>query len=227
MNSCPDYRKFRLSKLNQPEYRHIGLLLYWPIYGLMFLYFERIRDLLFECTYHPVYSVLDNFIPFVPQFIIPYFFWFVYLIGMLLYSFFCDIPAFKKYMWYIIITYSITSLIYFIYPTSQELRPVLTGNGIFEKIVGGLYVFDTNTNVCPSIHVLGSLAVCFSAWTCKRFNKMWIKISFFLVAMLISFSTVFLKQHSIIDIITAFILGAICYPLVFCNNRISRFLLKL
>ena len=33
----PDYRQFRLRKLNTPEFSHIKLLLFWPVFGLVFL----------------------------------------------------------------------------------------------------------------------------------------------------------------------------------------------
>ena len=33
----PDYRQFRLRKLNTPEFSHIKLLLFWPVFGLTFL----------------------------------------------------------------------------------------------------------------------------------------------------------------------------------------------
>ncbi len=146
---------------------------------------------------------------------------------MLLYTLVLDVDSFRKYMWFVIITYSITSVIYFVYPTSQHLRPVMVDGNIFDKIVRGLYVFDTNTNVCPSIHVLGSLAVCFTALNCKRLNKLWIKAAFIICAVLISVSTVFLKQHSIIDLFVALMLSFLVYPLVFSDNKISRYLLRL
>ena len=131
-------------------------------------------------------------------------------------------------MWYIIITYSITVIIYFVYPTKQELRPVIPPDASgFARVVSGLYVFDTNTNVCPSLHVLGSMAVYFASLKCRRFQKKPIKAVFLILAVLISVSTVFLKQHSAADVIYAFILGIACYPLVFCDNKISRFLMKL
>ncbi len=222
MNLCPDYSKFTLSKLRTKEFSHVALLFYWVIYGLFFLYFERIRT----CTYNTVECSLDAYIPFVPLFIVPYFFWFVYLIGMLLYTFFCDVAAFKKYMWYIILTYSVTIVVYFVYPTKQELRPVIEeGASGLARIVSGLYVFDTNTNVCPSIHVLGSLAVFFTSRECKPFKKPWIKLVFFVLAVLISVSTVFLKQHSAVDILAAVVVALGCYPMVFCDNKVSEKLL--
>ena len=36
-----DYRPFRLSRLNTPEFSHLKLLLFWPFYGLCFLLLER------------------------------------------------------------------------------------------------------------------------------------------------------------------------------------------
>ena len=31
-----NYREFRIHKLNTPEFSHVRLLLYWPIFGLLF-----------------------------------------------------------------------------------------------------------------------------------------------------------------------------------------------
>ena len=36
-----DYRNFRLSKLNTDEFRHVKLLLFWPLFGIMFSFVER------------------------------------------------------------------------------------------------------------------------------------------------------------------------------------------
>ena len=47
-----DYRQFRLSKLNDPTFSHLKLLLYWPIYGLVFLTLERFLHL----DYHTIYT---------------------------------------------------------------------------------------------------------------------------------------------------------------------------
>ncbi|MFR0799191.1 MAG: hypothetical protein ACLSHJ_10985 [Oscillospiraceae bacterium] len=41
----PDYRQFRLRKLNTPEFSHIKLLLFWPVFGLAFLALERFRPM--------------------------------------------------------------------------------------------------------------------------------------------------------------------------------------
>ena len=207
-----DYRKLRPSNIASPEYRHLLLLLYWPLYGLTFLMLERGLTL----TYHPVEAAQDAKIPFCEFFVPAYYFWFVFLIGIHFYTAFFDLPAFKKLMYFIMISYTLTSLIYIIYPTCQELRPdEFARDNIFVRIVKGLYAFDTNTNVCPSLHVIGSFAVLFTSWQCKRFKTPLWQIGFVTATVLISLSTVFLKQHSVIDIWAALAVCAAAYPFAF------------
>lgn len=80
-----NYREFRIHKLNTPEFSHVRLLLYWPIFGLLFLFLERLQP---QRNYYPVYCGLDDIIPFCEWALIPYLFWFVFLIGTLVYTFF-------------------------------------------------------------------------------------------------------------------------------------------
>ena len=91
----PDYRQFRLRKLNTPEFSHIKLLLFWPVFGLVFLALERFRP---HAAYHVMHCALDDAIPFSEWALIPYLLWFVYLIGALAYTFFQDVPAFRRMM---------------------------------------------------------------------------------------------------------------------------------
>lgn len=211
---CVDYREFRLSKLGEPRFSHLKLLIYWPLYGLMFLFVERFYPVQ---TYHIVHSHFDDLIPFNELFLIPYYFWFVYLIGMHIYTLLYDTKAFVRFMKYIIITYTAAIVVYLVYPTCQEMRPQsFERDNILTKIVGFLYVFDTNTNVCPSIHVIGSAAVMLTGFSIERFRKS-IGWSIFFIAscVLICISTVFLKQHSVIDIAAAIPVCIIGYFLCF------------
>ena len=84
----PDYRQFRLRKLNTPEFSHIKLLLFWPVFGLAFLALERFRP---HAAYHVMHCALDDAIPFSEWALIPYLLWFVYLIGALACTFFQDV----------------------------------------------------------------------------------------------------------------------------------------
>ena len=201
-----DYRKFRLSKLNDPEFSHLKLLLFWPVFGLVFLIEERILHL----NYTPMHCALDDKIPFCEFFLIPYLFWFVFLAGMGIYSFFFDIPAFRRFMRFIIVTYTITSVIYLLFPTMQTLRPMaFERDNVLTRFMAHYYAFDTNTNVCPSLHVIGSFAVLCASWKSRAFGTPAWRVAFSATAVLISVSTVFLKQHSALDIPPALAVSAI------------------
>ena len=110
------------------------------------------------------------------------------------------------------ITYSVTLIIYFLFPTCQMLRPeVFPRDNALTRFIAGFYVFDTNTNVCPrcmssvrSRHFLPSgMRRSFSA-------KKW-RIASAIAAFLICISTVFMKQHSVLDVLAALPLCAIAY----------------
>lgn len=212
-----DYRKLSWKKLNSAEYRHLKLLMFWPVFGLLFQYVERFYPVE---EYYAVFHPLDNKIPFFEYFLIPYLFWFLYLVGMHIYTLFYDIGAFRKMMNFIMLTYLVTILIYFLFPTCQELRPsAFERDNIFTRIMADYYQFDTNTNVCPSLHVIGSLAVMFASFHCKDFKTLGWKLFFITTAVLISISTVFLKQHSVLDIVVALPICIIAYFICFCKKE--------
>ena len=207
-----NYKNLRPWNLNSPEYRHLLLLIYWPVYGLTFWLLERGLTL----TYHPVEVAFDAKIPFCEFFVFPYYFWFVFLFGIHVYTGLYDIPAFKKLMYFIMITYTVTTVIYIVYPTCQNLRPTEFARDNFcVDIVKALYNFDTNTNVCPSLHVIGSFAVLFTTWNCKKLRSFKFQAVLVPLTVLISISTVFLKQHSIVDIYAALALCAVAYPFAY------------
>ena len=204
-----DYRNFRFHKLNTPEFSHLKWLIFWPIYAVMFLYVERIYPV---DTYTEMWCPLDDRIPFCEFFVIPYMFWFVYMVGMYLYALFYDVQSFRKLMKFTVITISAAIFIYLIFPTCQNLRPVeFERDNILTRFMAEFYRFDTNTNVCPSLHVVGSLAVVFAANHTARFSSPGWMVAFWAVGILICVSTVFLKQHSIIDVILALPLCAFGY----------------
>ena len=215
-----DYRKLRLSNLNSPEFKHVKLLLYWPVYGLLFLFVERFYQ---PGSYYSIHCALDDLIPFNELFLLPYLFWFVFLTGMLVYTFFYDTECFSRMMKFIILTYTAALLTYLIFPNCQHLRPKsFERDNILTRFMAWFYRFDTDTNVCPSLHVIGSLAVMFAAWNTPAFRAKGWKRAFTLTAALICVSTVFVKQHSVLDILAALPLCAIAYPICFKTRAGSR-----
>lgn len=163
-----------------------------------------------------MHTAFDEMIPFNEYFIVPYLFWFVFLTGMVAYTALFNVAAFQRMMYFIMITYTVTIIIYIIYPTYQDLRPVtFERTNIFTQTVRNFYRHDTKTNVCPSLHVLGSVAAMLAGWDTERFSKTGWKIVFFIITVLISISTLTLKQHSIVDVILAIFLSIIAYIIVY------------
>jgi hypothetical protein len=201
-----DYRKLTWKGLFTPEFSHLRLLLYWPVFGVLFLILERfwIRD-----SYFVTYCPLDDKIPFCELFVIPYFFWFLFLIGIHVYTLLFDVETFRKLMRYIMLTYTASLVVYILFPNCQQFRPEsMPRDNVLTAVVSFLYSFDTNTNVCPSLHVIGSMAVQSAAWNSRHFSTRPWRIAFTVTAVLISISTLFLRQHSVVDLLAAV---PICY----------------
>ena len=211
-----DYRKLRLQNITSPQFSHLLLLLFWPLWGLLFSWLEG-RD---EIDYAVVECGLDEIIPFCEFFVIPYLFWFVFLFGMLVYGLFFDVESFRKMMTFIILTYLATAVIYIFWPTQQLLRPTaFARDNIFTRFMARFYAFDTNTNVCPSLHVIGSMAGMFAGWHSKAFGTKGWRIAFAVTAVLICLSTVFLKQHSAVDTPPALVISFAAYYLIYKKNK--------
>jgi hypothetical protein len=215
------YRELRPSNLTEPRFRHIFLLLFWAIFGIAFALVEKSdRDWIYV-----EWDWLDDLIPFCEWFVIPYIFWFAFLAGTVAFTLLFDVEAFRKMMYFIMITYTVTLVIYLIWPTAQGLRPniaTLGRDNVLTRFMAGFYDYDTHTNVCPSIHVLGAVASLVASWHTPFFKGRAWQIFFWVSTVLITLSTVFLKQHSILDVFAALALCVIAYPLACHGSRILR-----
>ena len=204
----------RFSLRSDPQlWRCILLALYWPLYGLLFYSAEHLFR---PWRYHVMHCALDDIIPFCEFFLIPYLFWFVYLVGIHIYTFFTNRQAFQRLMWFIILSYSIGLVFFYFYPTVQLLRPaVFPRDNILTQLMAAFYRHDTNTNVCPSLHVVGSMAVWYAARDTRLFDRRGWRWFFHITTLLICVSTVFLKQHSAIDVLVGAAVSYSVYLLVY------------
>ncbi len=164
---------------------------------------------------------LDAYIPYLPIFVIPYTLWFAYIAVGLAYLMLTDQKLFVKTQWYLYIGYEIALLVCLFFPHGQPLRPENIGDagaypGIFNDMVRSLYANDTPTNCLPSIHVLNQLAIHFGLCHSALFKKHpWVKYASLIFSVLVCASTCFIKQHSILDVISALPVSWACYQLVF------------
>lgn len=215
-----DYRSFRLRKCNTPEFAHLKLLLYWPVFGVVFFILE---DVWIRDAYTAVSCPIDDYIPFCEGFVIPYFAWFLFLIAAHVYTLLYDVGAFRRLMGNIMVTYTLSTLIFLLFPSCQMFRPlVFPRDNVLTDVVGWLYGFDTNTNVCPSLHVVGSVAAMLAFWDCPRFSSPKWRWCFGVTAFLISISTIFLRQHSVLDLLVAVPVCVVGYGVIYKNPMLRK-----
>ena len=197
------------------KYNHAIAILYLPIYLACFFFLEAKNT----TDYYAIESVLDQYIPFCEVFIIPYLLWFAYIIVTVLYFFFTNKRDFTRLCIFLFTGMSICLVIYYVWPNGHNLRQDLTTLGrdnIFTSLIDNLYTVDTSTNVCPSIHTLNSIGACVAIFHSKTLkSKKGIRIGALLLTIAICMSTVFLKQHSIIDVLCALLLALPMYWLAY------------
>lgn len=195
-----DYRTFRISKINDPQFEHLKFLLGWL--GYFALYFLTENLIPYKKCY-PVHCALDDVIPFCEYFVIPYVGWYLLIVGSLIYFALYNPDSFKNMMKFIIVTQIVAMAIYIIFPNRQDLRPTeFVRDNIFTDIVGLLYSFDTSTNVCPSLHVAYSIGIA-STWLKEKSASKWCKTFIVIFCFLVCISVAFVKQHSVVDIFAA------------------------
>lgn len=191
-----DYRKFSFKKLNTPEFSHLFLLLGWLVY--FSLYF--ITESLYPNNYGTaIYSALDYKIPFCEWFVIPYVGWYVLIVGSLLYFVLYNVQNFKRLQVFIIVCQVVAMIIYIVFPNYQPLRlGEYPRDNILTDFVALIQTADTNSNVCPSLHVAISIGIS-SIWLKEESAKAWFKVFIVIFSVLVCLSTVFIKQHSVVD----------------------------
>lgn len=186
---------------NHPELKYTPVyLLFWPVFGLRYLLIENCNP---AQVYHPVRCALDDRIPFLEIFVIPYVLWYCCIAGVHLWLCLRRDPAYQRYSRYLILSMGISTAAFLLYPTCQNLRPaVFPRDNLLSDAVGFLYRMDTSTNVCPSEHVIGSVGFCLAIYS-ARDTAAAHRILASAAAILTAIATVFLKQHSIVDVIAA------------------------
>lgn len=200
------------------KYGHIWTLGYGFIYMPWFLYLERtvVRD------YTVMHVALDDVIPFNEYFIIPYLLWFVYVAGVLMYFFFTSRQDYYRLCTFLFTGMTISLLICTFFPNGTDLRTAVDPQkNLCSLLVSIVHRADTSTNVFPSIHVFNSIAVhCAVMKSGELRGKHLVRFGSFGLMVAICLSTVFLKQHSAIDVVGAMVLAYVVYPFVYGFNPV-------
>jgi len=152
--------------------------------------FSKLRD-----TYLVMIG-LDDKIPLIPLFVLFYFS--LYILIFLPFILNKDVKDVLKVYTVILL---ISFIVFIVFPT-EIIRPIL-GNSFFENILRIFWDFLPPHSAFPSMHVsLGLAAVYFLK---DKLNKIVLFSWFFFVLL----STLFLKQHYILDIVSGLLLASV------------------
>lgn len=205
------------------KYKHgLIILSYSIVYTLLFAYLEQ-RPV---HGYHIVHTVFDDWIPFSEYFIVPYLLWFPYMILAFLYFIFVNKNKHEYYQltFNLMMGMTLFLIVSYIYPNAQHLRPTeFARDNLFVEAVKWLYRTDTPTNILPSIHVFNSLAIHMALTNCEALReRRGLKTASLILTILIILSTMFLKQHSVIDVCMGCTLALFGF-LVFYPQRAAEY----
>lgn len=195
------------------KYSHAWVLVYFFFYMTWFTLLEKHVT----TDFYEIHCPLDDKIPFCEYFIIPYFLWFLFVPAVVLYLMVYSKKEFYQATAFLFIGMTVFLIICTVWPNGLNLRQDISyKNNICAKLTRALYETDTSTNVFPSLHVFNTLGCLIALFKSKGMKgKIVIKTLATILSILIILATMFLKQHSVIDVIGAFGLAAIMYLLVY------------
>lgn len=202
------------------KYRHgIPLALYGMVYLIWFFLLEQRATR----RYMVVHMNIDDYIPFCEAFVIPYLLWFVYVPAVLLYLFFHDKDGYWKNAVFLCAGMTVFLVVSTFIPNIHHLRlKQFPRENIFTWMIGLLWRADTPTNLFPSIHVYNSMGAHFAVLNNEKLRgDKRIRCGSAVLCISIILSTMFIKQHSMFDVLTAFIMSAVMYGTVYSYDLVT------
>ena len=169
----------------------------------------------FEGKPHNVAKKIDGHIPFVPAFVYIYVLWFPLILLFPLALFQADPMAYARYQTAIVLDIALSLLCYLVYPTSfaRPEAPNTVSGRAMKLVFRGSY---KGLNCAPSMHC----SMCYLVLHFVGFTPglpLAVAALAAPIALGIVISTLFTKQHVLIDALTALPLAAVC---ILIGNRL-------
>ena len=203
------------------KYKHgVPLVIFGAVYLLWFYLLEHRGPV----DYMVVHMNIDDYIPFCEVFVVPYLLWFLYVPAVVLYLFFKDKDGYYNCGVFLCTGMTVFLILSTFIPNIQHLRlHTMPRDNIFTQMIAALWQTDTPTNLFPSIHVYNSIGTYIAIHKSPLFQgKAALKAGAAILTAAICLSTVFLKQHSVIDGVGAGIMAAMMYHLVYACSPVEE-----
>ncbi len=151
---------------------------------------------------------LDDRIPFKPEFVFIYLS--IYPLFLLPFFFIRNAAFFRVFSWAYITVMVVCYATYLTYPVAM-LRPSFEQTSFSTWALQKVYNTDKPLNCFPSMHVAMSLLASLTIMEVHRVRG----VLALLLTLLIAVSTLFIKQHYILDVVAGMLLTLLVYSLYF------------
>jgi membrane-associated phospholipid phosphatase len=168
---------------------------------------DYVTSLGYELLNHGPYrlflrSPIDQALPVVPIFVVPYVSLQPFIYGSLVIFLLFRARIFQSAVLSMIVTF-LVSYAFFAFLQTYVERPVLTGDDTLTRMIRDVYAGDHPFNDFPSLHVSTSAIIAIHWW---RFNRRFGPLPA-IWAALIAMSTVLVRQHYLADVVGGLILA--------------------
>jgi hypothetical protein len=154
---------------------------------------------------------VDEAIPFLKIFILPYIMWYGYITIGLIYLCMKNRKVYYTSLVSLNVGLIVCYIIYAIFQTTVP-RPIVTDSDILSKLVSAIYKHDNPFNCFPSMHVTTTYILIKGINDTE--NNIITTLLFNIIGVLIIISTQFVKQHVVLDLIFALLLCEVIVRLV-------------
>ena len=180
------------------------LLIVFCVFSFIYLNEENVHIAANGGRFAILETWLDAYIPFAPYFVFAYYLYYPWVL--------LPIPILRdrQVFYHTIFAFWLlqtTALVSYLALPSRMVRPVLTGDGIAMDMVRAMYKADPGFNLLPSLHVAHSTLIALVFW---KYGRKYFPV----VAagtLMISISTVFIKQHYVIDIPAGLVYAGVAF----------------
>lgn len=169
----------------------------------------------------PKIDVVDNSISILPAFSIIYVFAYIFWICGLAVTSLADKEDFINNLAVWILSYLFGTILLIAFPTNMDriaegLLVYGTRKDIISKLMYTIYRYDgleKAVNLCPSFHCISSVC-CYLGIRKQSVVSKGFRIYTLIMAILVCMSTVFIKQHYFIDVLSGVMIPIVCYLFV-------------
>ncbi len=214
LNIAPHSYQILIPTSYQKHERWFLFSFMWLVQAIGYLALNYITQFSPFVNPRTIQLALDRQIPFLSIFLIPYLA--MYFVESLPYFLIKEVVYLRKITRAYIAVMVITFAVFALFPIKM-LRPEIIPKTFLDQGVLFIYTIDFPYNTFPSLHASLTFLAGLVIWHVHKAQGAII----LLLAGLISISTLFIKQHYVMDVAGGMVLAVIVY-LIFSRNIFSR-----